>query len=335
MSSVQPLPWHSNAWQRLLEQAGSGRLPHALLLVGPEGSGRRQFVEQFSAWLMCEESAEQKPCGRCRACLLFQSGNHPDILMLEPEENSQSIKIDQIRRLGQWVNQTSNQIDATKLIVIRPAEGLGVAAANSLLKNLEEPPGDTLFILVAATGAALLPTIRSRCQLLVLPAADESQAMAWLREHNTADDETPKAALALAPGRPVAALSLLEQGLPAWCEMITTQLNDLLEKRITVPELAKLASAQPARHAIKLMDDLLAQRCQQLTLSGQLAVLRVCLDYRKELMTLATQLGSSANPNELMLLEALFSGYQRMMQDAHNVTGANNQGASPITAGLR
>src|SRR5690606_9646905 len=116
MSTV--LPWHQQAWQRVLEQAGNGRLPHALLLTGPQGSGRRQFVEQLSAWLVCEDG-HNRPCGLCRACVLFQSGNHPDVLMVEPEEGSQSIKIDQVRRLGQWVNQTANQAGATKLIVIR------------------------------------------------------------------------------------------------------------------------------------------------------------------------------------------------------------------------
>jgi DNA polymerase III subunit delta' len=330
------LPWHQQAWQRLLEQADSGRLPHALLLTGPQGSGRHQFVEHLSAWLVCEDR-HNRPCGHCRGCLLFQSGNHPDVLMVEPEEGSQSIKIDQIRRLGQWVNQTANQAGATKLIVIRPAEGLGVAAANSLLKNLEEPPGATLFVLVAASGAALLPTIRSRCQLLSLPAADQAQAMEWLREHNAAQEAELKSALVLVPGRPVAALALLEQGLPAWREMVSGQLTDLLEGRITVPELAKLASAQPTQHAIKLIDDWLAERCHQLLTKQQMQALRISLDYRRELIKLAAQLNSSANPNELMMLEALFAGYKRMMQDAHNtlVAGADaNPSARSAALGL-
>ena len=334
MSTI--LPWHQQAWQRVLEQAGNGRLPHALLLTGPQGSGRRQFVEQLSAWLVCEDG-HNRPCGLCRACVLFQSGNHPDVLMVEPEEGSQSIKIDQVRRLGQWVNQTANQAGATKLIVIRPAEGLGVAAANSLLKNLEEPPGATLFVLVAATGVALLPTIRSRCQLLSLPAADQVQAMQWLREHSAAQEAELESALMLVPGRPIAALALLEQGLPAWREIVSAQLGDLLEGRITVPELAKLASAQPTRHAIKLMDDLLAERCHQLLEKQQMQALRVSLDFRRELVRLAEQLNSPANPNELMMLEALFAGYKRMMQDAHNTivgSGDSRPSTRSASAGL-
>ncbi len=325
--SALPLPWHEAVWLQLQDQAGHNRLPHALLLVGPQGSGRQQFVQHFSAWLVCENRSD-KSCGHCRPCLLFQSGNHPDVLMIEPEEGSQSIKIDQIRRLGHWVNQTSNQPDATKLVVIRPAEGLGLAAANSLLKSLEEPPGKTLFVLVASTAAALLPTIRSRCQLLMLPAANESQAMSWLREHNASDDNELRAALALAPGRPVAALALLEQGLPAWREMICTRLADLQQQRTSVPELAKLASAQPPQHAIKLMDDLLAAQCEQLAAEQRFPALRVCLDYRRQLMTLAMQAGSTANPNELMLLETLFSNYLRMMQDAQHATGHTSPGIS-------
>lgn len=315
------LPWHQQVWQQLLDQLTSGRLPHALLLTGPQGSGRRQFVEHVSAWMMCEHV---RGCGECRGCQLFQSGNHPDLLIVEPEEGSQSIKIDQVRRLGHWVNQTSNQSGATKLIVIRPAEGLGVASANSLLKSLEEPPGRTLFILVGETGAALLPTIRSRCQLVNLPCADEQQAMTWLTEHSAASREELQAALALAPRRPVAALGFLEQGLPAWRGIIQSQLPSLLQGETTVPELAKLASAQPARHAITLMNDVMAERCRQLAAEHRLPELRVSLDYRKVLMTLAAQLGSTANPNELMLLETLFSAYQRMMQDAREIRSRTN-----------
>lgn len=316
-SRSEPLPWHLPVWHQLLEQVSLGRLPHALLIAGPQGSGRQQFVECFSAWLVCESAELPKPCGQCRACQLYQSGNHPDVLIIEPEENSQSIKIDQIRRLGHWINQTSNQTDATKLVVLRPAEGLGIAAANSLLKSLEEPPGKTLFILIASSSATLLPTIRSRCQLLALPAADKTQALAWLREHTAATETELESALELAPGRPIEALGLLEQGLPAWRGVIQAQLKELLDGRITVPEMAKLASAQPAHHAIKLMDDLLAQQSRDLAATEQWSVLRKVLDGRRQLMTLAKQLAGTSNPNELMLLETLFSLFLRMMQDAY------------------
>lgn len=307
------LPWHQEVWAQVRGQILADRLPHAILLQGLPGSGRRQFADALCAFLLCQ-SAEQKPCGHCRQCQLYVSGNHPDVLILEPEDNGKSIKIDQVRRLGQFVGQTSNQANATKLIVLRPAEALGQAAANSLLKNLEEPPGKTLFMLIAEPGTALLPTIRSRCQAIALPAADETQAMDWLHQHSSASAEDLRSALQLAPGCPITALVLLEQGIPAWRTGLEAQLAELADRRVSAVALAKLASAQPAVRAIHLVEEVSARDSRQFAQLNQLQNLRRELAFQQKLIPLKQQLNSTANPNELMALEYLFAEYTQLLR---------------------
>lgn len=307
------LPWHHQAWTQIQRQIQHNRLPHAILLQGLPGSGRRQFADALCLFLLCEH-ADGKPCGICRQCQLYSSGNHPDVLILEPEDTSKSIKIDQIRKLSQFVGQTSNQSNVTKLIVLHPAEALGLAAANSLLKSLEEPPGKTLFILISEPGAALLPTIRSRCQTIPLGSADEQQAMHWLQQHSSASPDDLGEALKLAPGRPVAALLLLEQGIPAWRAGLEDQLSELADGRVSAVTLAKSASTQPALRAIHLIEEISARDSRQFIQTNRLQELRNELAFQQKLIPLKQQLHSTANPNELMALEYLFAEYSALLR---------------------
>jgi DNA polymerase III subunit delta' len=307
------LPWHHEAWVQIQNQILGDRLPHAILLQGLPGSGRRQFADALCAHLLCE-SEQDKPCGRCRQCLLYKSGNHPDVLVLEPEEKSKSIKIDQIRRLSLFVAQTSNQSNVTKLIVIKPAEALGQAAANSLLKSLEEPPGKTLFMLIAEPGTALLPTIRSRCQPVALAAASEEQALDWLQQHSSAAVDDLRAALHLVPGCPLVALTLLEQGLPVWRSGLEERLPELANGRLSAVELAKLASTQPALRAIHLIEEISARDSRGFVSANHLHDLRNELRFQQKLLPLKQQLNSTANPNELMALEYLFIEYADLLR---------------------
>lgn len=314
------LPWQSSAWDQIHTQIAADRLPHAILLQGLPGSGRRQFADALCAWLLCEAVSDgaQAPCGQCRQCMLFAGGNHPDVLILEPEEGSQSIKIDQVRRLTQFVSQTSNQTsnrssklgEVAKLIVLKPAEALGPAAANSLLKNLEEPPGKTLFLLVAEPGTGLMATIRSRCQPIALGRPDERQALSCLQALTSAEEPALLAALALAPGRPFAALALMEQGVPAWRDGLQQQLAlAVAGQGPGALELAKLASAQPASRAISLLEEISAEASRRCVQNKDLPELRRLLAFRQLLLPLKQQLASTANPNELMALEYLFREY--------------------------
>ncbi len=323
MALDQLLPWHGDAWTQVMTQQHHGRLAHAYLLSGLPGSGRYQFARALAARLLCTDPPAAVPtsgappaaaCGRCRQCLLLDAGNHPDVLDISPEEGKSSIKIDQIRTISRAVNQTSNQSGAIKVIIIRPAEALGTAAANSLLKNLEEPPGRTLFLLIAEPGAQMLPTIRSRCQPLPLPPATMQQGLAWLSGHSTAPQEELLAALALAEGAPMHALALLEAGIPAWRTIVQEQLEEMAAGRLTPLDLAKYCHAQPLNYAIELMQALTLQRARAHLLARQRKAGTAFLELGRELVQINRQLESGANPNPLMALEHIFSAW-------HTTTG--------------
>jgi len=214
--------WNEQVWASL---AGSAeRLPHALLIHGPAGTGKRALAEHFAQFLLCEEVAEKRrPCGRCSACRWFTSGNHPDLRWLEPEaiakppavdegdqegrsarsaKPSLEIKVEQVRGLAEFLNIGSHR-GRHRIALIHPAEDMNLHAANSLLKSLEEPPSGAVFVLVSHRPARLLPTIRSRCVAVPVGLPSPEGAETWLRENGVTDAGRW---LAFAGGAPLRAL---------------------------------------------------------------------------------------------------------------------------------
>ncbi|PMR75110.1 DNA polymerase III subunit delta' [Billgrantia endophytica] len=175
-----PLPWQGGLWQQFLSQYRDRRLPHALLLSGPHGVGKQQFAEAVIARLLCVTPGEAV-CGHCHGCHMLGAGYHPDLLRVSPEEGKRQIRIDPIRAVNAFVAQTAQQ-GGYRVIVFNPAEAMNVAAANALLKSLEEPGERTQFILLADVPSRLLATIRSRCQHWNLPVPEAGQSQAWLAE---------------------------------------------------------------------------------------------------------------------------------------------------------
>lgn len=174
-------PWQQKQWQHLLQRRQSGQLAHAFLFYGVEGLGKLDFARAFSELMLCVAPVADHPCGQCRSCRLLQAGNHPDLLLLQPEEKSKVIKIDQVRSLSADFNQTAQQ-GGYKIAIIAPAEAMNLAAANALLKTLEEPTEETLLILVSAKPQSLPATIRSRCQTLAFLPPEKDMARRWLLE---------------------------------------------------------------------------------------------------------------------------------------------------------
>ena len=162
MLSIDPLETHAPVWARIQPVLDKHRLPHALLFVGPRHANILPFAYRLMATLLCQHS-ENAPCGLCQACRLLLQGTHPDIRYVRPEALNGPLKIEQIRELQHDVYQTP-QLGTRRFIVIEPADKLNVAAANALLKILEEPPSHTSFILIAEQTSSLPATIISRCQ---------------------------------------------------------------------------------------------------------------------------------------------------------------------------
>ncbi|MFP8968405.1 DNA polymerase III subunit delta' [Pokkaliibacter sp. CJK22405] len=196
-------PWQLNSWSELVQRASSNRLPHALLLTGPEGIGKQVFADYLAKGFVCS-SPSIEPCGVCKSCQLISHQTHPDKLTLLPEGAANVIKVDAIRQVSHFINETAQQANG-KVVVVTQAERLNVQAANALLKSLEEPSGKSLFLLITSQPSQLMPTIRSRCQQLILKAPDIKDSLAWLQAADV-DAAVAHELLVMSGGAPLTAL---------------------------------------------------------------------------------------------------------------------------------
>lgn len=141
--------------------------------------------------------------------MLNKVQNHPDLLIISPEEGAKSIKVDQIRALIDDLGKTAQQ-GGYKVVVLEPAEAMNLNAANALLKSLEEPALNTLLVLVCHTPSAVLPTIRSRCQMRLLATPNSEQVIHWLKPLMAGSSVPIEKLMDAAGGAPLTALSYLE-----------------------------------------------------------------------------------------------------------------------------
>lgn len=247
---MSAMPWHAADWMRLQARRQRDALPHALLLCGPAGLGKRAFAQRFVRGLLCERAPDGEACGQCRSCLLLNAGTHPDVIALgfglrKDGTPRTEIVVEQVRDLSARLAMSS-QFGGWQVAVIDPADAMNAAAANALLKTLEEPSARTMLILLADAPWRLPQTIRSRCQRIEFNLPPAEQAQAWLQGQGVA--HAPKA-LEAALGNPGLALAWAQQGA--------------LDRRAEVRrDLAALAAGrgQVTEMARRWLDDEAAQR---------------------------------------------------------------------------
>lgn len=202
---------HAEIIQRLRALAAAKRLPHALLFCGIEGVGKRRTAHVLVRTLLCE-TAGDAPCGHCEACRTMAAGVHPDYFEVAPEARGKSaamIRTDAVRDI--LVAASGAPVSADRrIILIDGADRMNEAAANRLLKTLEEPAGAVLFILITNAYDAILPTIRSRAVRIAFGALPRSEIEAELRTRGTED---AAAIAALADGSLGRAYVLAKEGL--------------------------------------------------------------------------------------------------------------------------
>ena len=251
--SIDALELHAPLWQRMQLMLKKNRLTHALLFVGPSHAKTLQFSHRLISLLLCE--SQIKPCEYCQACHLLLSQMHPDIQYVRSDAKNGVIKIEQMRELQQTIYQTP-QRGNQRIVLIDPANKLNIAAANALLKILEEPPLHTLFILLAEHMDGVPATIISRCQQYVFPLpeyGDQDTSFNYLKitEHDTEDPERAK----------------LAEHIPS----ILQTLCHLIDGKITPCTVATEWSSYALEEMLRILYLLTAQAIQCSLLDGEVS----------------------------------------------------------------
>jgi DNA polymerase-3 subunit delta' len=318
------LPWHQELWQRLTGQHQQQRLPHALLLCGEPGLGKAQFSKALGQYLLCRQPTlrdqQLLSCGHCKSCLLNAQGSHPDLVEIAPEGPGKTIKVDQIRELVSTITLSAQQ-GGYRIVVLGPAEAMNINAANALLKVLEEPGDQTLFVLYSHLPGRIVATIRSRCQTLALRLPDRDQAGAWLKRQEDVEGDVAEL-LNLAGGAPLAALALARDG--------SSELRKNLYQALKLVVTGEATSSQAAEKLTKaraldlldwwltLVQDMIRFKAIQDTacinsVTAQKMVVALSqrlssqnmFEFADRIQQYRQQLMSRNNPNERLLLEDL------------------------------
>lgn len=258
---AEKLPgWLLSLWAGLV--ARRERMPHALLLTGAAGSGKRQFAEVLAAALLCRHvDAQGFACGVCEDCRWLATGNHPDLMRVLPaadleeaaeegdsaeastkkeKSRSSQILIDQVRALQSGLEVgAGGHSGGLRVVILEPAEAMNTAAANALLKILEEPGKGLVFLMVCHAPKRLLPTIRSRCQVLPFPRPDKAATVAWVASCGIPDAE---ALLGFCSGLPLQLERMQAKGLVDLRKNLATDLS-----RLSASDPLKLAAQWEAR----------------------------------------------------------------------------------------
>ncbi len=234
-----PYPWLAAAWADLIDRAARDALGHAYLLCGREGLGKFAFAEHFARGLLCERRPpDGQACGECRGCLLTTSGNHPDLKLLTLEEERKSIVIDQVRELIEFFTLKAHY-HGRKIGIVYPADTMNNAAANALLKILEEPPASALLLLVASRPALLPATIHSRCQRLNFELPEWEVREQWLRAQLANRDKAPALDALTLCGAPLEVLAQLDSARPQLMNDVIAALRTHLDGRGNALEVAR------------------------------------------------------------------------------------------------
>lgn len=315
MSDLHPYPWQTGLWQGLVERLRAGRLPHALLLTGAGGLGKRDFAERFARAVLCDSPLEDgSACGRCRGCRLMEAGSHPDYLRLEPEEAGKAIGIDRVRELTRF-QALKSQYGRQRVIQLQPADALNANSANALLKTLEEPAGETLLLLTTDRPMALLPTIRSRCQqVLFRPMAGTADDVVdWLAARLDGPSVPAATLLQMAGGAPLRALAFEAEGELALREELLGEFAALEQGELDPVSLAERWHGLGSQRVLPWLYQLLADLVK-LSMAPAAAQLNNPLQ-REQLQALAEQVD----------LEFLQAHAERVLERIRLLQGQANQ----------
>ncbi|MBT4518845.1 MAG: hypothetical protein HOC23_02470 [Halieaceae bacterium] len=310
-----PLPWQAELWAHLVQRVARDQLPHALLLGGVRHTGKSQLALALARLLLCHEPDDGHNCGRCHACNLSRAGSHGDFRYLEPAPKSRVIKIEQIRQVVEFANMTAS-LGRRKVVVLAPADAMNANAANAFLKVLEEPSADTHMILVCDRLQGLPATVRSRCQLLIMPLPSREHSLTWL-DPITGSRQHSEALMTLADNRPLLAEQFYKEA----------SIEDAKTRRGVLEALSRgqISGQQLAAALVNLsFDDALGEITGQLQRNiramdrGQLSSRR-----SRSLFELLDRVGNlqravenGANPNRQLIMDTVAAQFHLQLGNA-------------------
>ena len=229
-------PWQDNNWKYFVQARAANHLPHALLLVGEEGIAKYILAKRMAKSLLCMQPIEFESCGKCQSCKTYESGANPDYTQIELAEDKQQISVDQIRKLNEFLTYTRS-FNTHRVAIINPIERMNNNAANSLLKSLEEPANNSVIILVASNLSKILPTIKSRCQLISVACPSKIQAIDWFKK-NHPNIEHAELRLDIASFKPLKAFNITDDDISARSNFLE-DLTNIVSENLSVVVTAK------------------------------------------------------------------------------------------------
>lgn len=321
--TMPPFLWQDHAWQAFVRRVRAQMLPHALLVTGARGIGVEKMGRAMAHYLLCRSPLESVACGQCKGCLLVSAGSHPDLMEVAPAEAGKAIRVDQIREITNFVAKTAQQ-GGRKLILVDPAEAMNANAANSLLKCLEEPAGDTVIILVATEPSLLMPTIRSRCSKIELATPSHAQSFHWLEEVGV---KNPSSLLAETGSAPLLAFTWSQNDTFNQRQKMCKELADLSRSLTTVSSIAKSWGQETALNCVNVMIGWLeriirerhspveknSENWESLLQATNMVSESLLFRYREALCIRKAQLQSSANLNANLVVEEILLDWKAML----------------------
>ena len=233
---IETLDWLTGSRQQIQQLLSDERLPHAFLILSKPGLGADLLADWIAAASLCD-SKSSRPCGACPSCTLLRSETHPDLHRVEREDGALQVKIDQVRALIDALTFTSYR-GGYKVGILSNAETLNASSANAFLKTLEEPPANTLLMLIATPNHRLPATIASRCQRLVLRTPAPAAARAWLQRQGLAEAGR-EVVLQLSHGAPLRALELEPVGTQDLADDMRQSVSQLDARAVDVSLVAE------------------------------------------------------------------------------------------------
>ncbi len=230
--------WLEEAFSHVKKSFDQDKLPHGLLVVAPNQSGKHLFAISLAKSILCEQSRQHlaKACGSCKSCLLIDAQSHPDLSQVDclfdnKGKQKKSIGIDQIRQLSNKLVETA-QFNGWRISIVASVEKMTRGAFNAILKTLEEPGSKTLILMLANSLQQVPATIKSRCQLLDIKLS-ESGVVPWLAQTAGCDKQIALEALQECHFAPFAALDYIKQGTKSTYDNLAEGLDCILSTEMT------------------------------------------------------------------------------------------------------